>query len=136
MLAHRAGGDRTIAGAIVPNATDATDAPPRSSPQPLPPLRRRDLTRVHARFHLIGIPACEPDERLRFALLTGCNLVEVALRLGAGRGVALPWMAQHVARLEVLPIARLLEHEVLGQRIARIAQVQPREQHRLRTAGT
>src|SRR6266853_2955094 len=81
MLAHRAGGDRAIAGAIVPNATDA---PPRSSPQPLPPLRRRDLTRVHARFHLIGIPAREPDERLRFALLTGGNLVEVALRLGAG----------------------------------------------------
>ncbi len=44
-------------------------------------------------------------------------------------------MAQHVPRLEVLPGGGLLEHEVLGERFLRVAQVQPGQHHRLCAAA-
>ena len=53
--------------------------------------------------------------------------VEVGLRRRRRRPVAFPRVAQHVARLEVRAVRGLLEHEVLGQRVARVAKVQPRE---------
>ena len=67
---------------------------------------------------------------MRFALEAHRQLREIVLRVLACVGVALPRLVQNVARLEILPVARLLEHQVFGERLFRIANVQAREHHR------
>src|SRR4029079_15106850 len=76
---------------------------------------------------VLDLPAGERGERLRLALVTVGQRPAILLR-GGTRISAAPVVAQDVTPLEVLPIASLLEDEVLREVRAVVAEMQPRDE--------
>src|SRR5688572_4589569 len=76
---------------------------------------------------LVDVPAGQAGQRLRLALAAGRQIPAVVRGRRAGLA-ARPGVPQHVPALEVAPVAGLLEHEVLGEVGAVVADVQARHE--------
>src|SRR5215475_1382962 len=68
----------------------------------------------HPRGDVLGVPAGEAGEILRLLAEARRQRGEIGVGRRTARGAA-PGVAQHVAALEVLAVARLHEHEVFGE---------------------
>src|SRR5438046_7031009 len=99
---------------------------------PLPPLllARRVVIRreIHLLSHVIDAPTRQPCQVARLLLLTVAQRAAVVARRIAVR-TARPRMMEDVAGLKVLTIARLLKHEILGEVLAVVADVQPSQKN-------
>src|SRR5207245_959328 len=81
------------------------------APELLPPLLFVERGDAHAAPDVFDAPAGERGEGLRLVLLPAGQLLPVLVHGGAAFRL-LPRVAQHVARLEVLAVAGLLEGQV------------------------
>src|SRR5438445_7553786 len=101
-----------------------------SLPERLPPrLGLRQRVRSHPLADLLRAPAGERGERGRLAPATLAHRGQVLLaRLALD--LSLEGVVQDIAALEVLLVARLLEHEVLGEMLGVVSDVQSRQRER------
>src|SRR5207244_13608267 len=89
----------------------------------------RRYVRAHPRAGLLRAPAGARGERRRLAPVTLAHRGQVLLaRLALD--LSLERVVQDIAALEVLLVARLLEHEVLGEMLGVVSDVQSRERER------
>src|SRR5262249_62210409 len=108
----------------------ARDRPSLFLPEALPPRRlgpRRDLW-PHLLPDVGEIPPCQARELLGLARVPLHDRLAV-LGDGTAAGGAGPCMTQHIAPLEVRPIAGFLEHEILGKVCAVVPDVDARHEH-------
>src|SRR5262249_53851358 len=120
---------------VLPHRGQARRAPRRALQLSIRPASPRPSRRV-APVPFVDVPSGEAGERLRRLLLALGHRLAIAAVL-AERAEALedraaPRMAQDVARLEISAILGLLEREVLGKRLFRVADMEPRQHDRLR----
>src|SRR5688572_6957506 len=98
---------------------------PSSIPAWPPPLTRC------APADLVDAPTGEAGEGLGGALLArgdGLAIAPIGVEMAdALEDAAAPGMAEHVASLEIVAVLGLLQHEILGERLARVADVEARQ---------
>lgn len=100
------------AGALLPEA-----------PPPLPGRVHDPVSQVHPPPDLVDLPACERGQHPGLPLPAPEQIPAVGLGLRA-LFLPLPGVAQDVASLEVRPVRRLLEDEVLGESLGVVAHMQ------------
>src|SRR5215472_18066678 len=106
----------------------------RSAPDALVPrLLRARCVLPHFLVNRRELPPRQVRQRSGLRLMTRIERSAVRLRLGTLER-SLEGVSEHVASLEVLPVAGLLEHQVFGEMAGVVSHVQAGERYRHRSA--